>query len=595
MVRFIFVAGLCLFSMLIAPVAGAMERVALVIGNSAYTQVSALRNPKNDATALSASLENLGFKVVRGIDLDRRGFISKIREFSKVSAGADVALFFYAGHGLQVGGSNFLVPVDAVIADETDLSFEAIELSSVLKVMEREDRINLVFLDACRDNPMTRGLSRSMGTRSSRVGRGLAPIESGSGTLIGFATQPGNVALDGDNSFNSPFTTALLKHINTPNLDVAQLMRRIRVDVKAATNGRQIPWTNESLTSDFSFRSIVVQPKTGTDIFSPPVVTQPGTSGSAADTLTELAFWNEVKNSNDVELLQEYLNQYPGGRFVFIAKRKIKKLEATGIASLPGHRPQVPQQPAPDKASILNVVMQKCDFEAAQGFNNDNPSHITGVDFQNLPAKLAITFCEVALKQEPRNLRARFQLARAHDKAGDLRRANRYYRSAANSGYAAAQNAMGSAFDRGRGVAPNLTWAFSWYRKAAEQGHAIAAFKMGNALAIGRGIAEDQQEAVFWYRKSANEGYSDAQYRLALMLEYGTGTDTNPAEAAEWYYRALESKTKMSLLVVRRRWKPETLQVMQNLLSRNGLYSGPINGDLNVETTTAMKILCACG
>lgn len=204
------------------PHARAAKRVALVIGNSAYTHSTPLRNPSNDANAIAAVLKRLGFKVEKGVNVNRRELESKIRTFAKLARGADVALFFYAGHGLQVNGRNYLVPVDAKLPDEDDLEFETVRLETILTLMERERRTNLMFLDACRDNPLARNLARGMGTRSAAVGRGLAPVESGVGTLIAFATKPGSVALDGKGA-NSPFTRALLKHIETPGIEIENL------------------------------------------------------------------------------------------------------------------------------------------------------------------------------------------------------------------------------------------------------------------------------------------------------------------------------------------------------------------------------------
>src|SRR5262249_42876078 len=151
-----------------------------------------------------------GFEVILGVDLDKRGFESKVRDFSQLIADADVAAFFYAGHGLQVSGRNYLVPVDAHLENERDLDFATIGFDLVLKQMElgRETKTNIVFLDACRNNPFVRNLARSMGTRSISVGQGLAQVNTGVGTFIAYSTQPDNVALDG-NGPNSPFTTAL--------------------------------------------------------------------------------------------------------------------------------------------------------------------------------------------------------------------------------------------------------------------------------------------------------------------------------------------------------------------------------------------------
>jgi tetratricopeptide (TPR) repeat protein len=234
---------------LAASPAPAGPRVALVIGNGDYRHASRLANPANDATDIAQALRRLGFDVVEGRDLDRRGMENKVREFGRKLDGAALALFFYAGHGLQVGGKNYLVPIDAKLERAGDLNFETIDVGNVLAQMETEKRVNLVLLDACRDNPLARSFARSLGTRSTSVGQGLASIQSAIGTMIAYATQPDNVALDGTGR-NSPFTAALLKHIGTPGLDIGVVMRRVRTDVIAATLEKQVPWDHSSLTGE---------------------------------------------------------------------------------------------------------------------------------------------------------------------------------------------------------------------------------------------------------------------------------------------------------------------------------------------------------
>lgn len=226
----------------------AADRVALVIGNGAYQSATRLANPANDATDIAKALRTIGFDVVEGVDVDRRTMEVRIREFSRKLPDAKVALFFYAGHGMQVAGKNYLVPVDAKLEQAGDLALDTVDVHVVLQQMESQKRVNLVFLDACRDNPLARSLAKSFGSsRSGAVGQGLASIQSAIGTMIAFATQPDNVALDG-NGRNSPFTTALLKHIHTPGLDISVMMRRVRTDVLAATGERQVPWDHSSLT-----------------------------------------------------------------------------------------------------------------------------------------------------------------------------------------------------------------------------------------------------------------------------------------------------------------------------------------------------------
>ena len=246
-VRRLSVWALACFALLWASVvsAGASDRVALVVGNAAYEHTDALRNPGNDAEAMAAALERLGFEVVLGTDLDLDGFYDKLDEFDAASRGADVTLFFYAGHGLQVDGKNWLAPVDARLGSKLDLKRGAVELDTVLDQMRGTTK--LVYLDACRTNPLARGLARSMGlTRTAAAERGLARVEDEPGTLIGYATAPGGVADDGG-GLNSPFTEALLAHIEMPGLSVNDMFGEVSKAVRRATGGDQVPWISSSL------------------------------------------------------------------------------------------------------------------------------------------------------------------------------------------------------------------------------------------------------------------------------------------------------------------------------------------------------------
>ena len=239
--------------------AAAEKRVALVVGNSTYKEVTPLTNPVNDANDISSALKSAGFDVVLGVDVDKRDFDARIRSFTELLENADVAIFFYAGHGLQVAGRNYLIPVDAKLQNERDLDFDAVNLDFILKQMElgRADKTNIVFLDACRDNPFSRNLARSMGTRSASIGKGLAQVDTGVGTFIAYSTQPGNVALDGKGR-NSPFTAALAKHVREPDHNLTSVMIEVRKDVLAATDGKQVPWDHSALTGEFYFQQIAV-------------------------------------------------------------------------------------------------------------------------------------------------------------------------------------------------------------------------------------------------------------------------------------------------------------------------------------------------
>jgi uncharacterized caspase-like protein len=285
------------------------RRVALVIGNSAYQHTTPLNNPRHDAADLAATLTKLGFEVVSGTDLDKLAFDRTVRSFADKLSGASLGVLFYAGHGLQVDSVNYLVPVDARLGSSNALDFEMVRLDLLQRIMERETRANVIFLDACRDNPLARNLARALGTRSTGIGRGLAPVESGEGTLISFSTQPGNVALDGEGR-NSPFAAALVKHIATPGEDLSTVLIHVRNDVMSATKRRQVPWDHSALTARVYFAALpVARP-----------------AGPTFEQQAELAMWASVKDSTDPAVLQTYLARYPEGTFAALARVVIEKL-----------------------------------------------------------------------------------------------------------------------------------------------------------------------------------------------------------------------------------------------------------------------------
>ena len=227
--------------------AAAGTRLALVLGNSKYQNVPPLENPANDAQDLSQSLRRLGFDVIEQRDASREAMAKAVHDFSERLPGAEVALFFYAGHGLQMNGENYLVPVDAKIQNAADVRFNTINLADIQQEMESNGRTNIIILDACRDNPFADRLAQS---GRSLGARGLVRVETAAqGSLIVYSTQPNNIALDGAGR-NSPFTAALLKYVATPGLEVRQMISRVRGDVLAATDRKQTPWDSSSLVGD---------------------------------------------------------------------------------------------------------------------------------------------------------------------------------------------------------------------------------------------------------------------------------------------------------------------------------------------------------
>jgi hypothetical protein len=298
------------------PAAAEDRRVALVIGNSAYEGLPQLTNPANDANDIAARLSDLGFEVILGIDLDKSAFQSVVLRFARELEGADVSLLFYAGHGVQIDDVNHLIPVDAAIARGSDLTGETMTVDRIVGLMNTFTATTLVFLDACRDNPLTNGIPA--GENADGFGRGLARIRAEGGSYIAFATAPGNVAFDGEGR-NSPFTTALLRHIDTPNVDIRLMMSDVRRDVFEATGQAQMPWENNSLIGRFYFRQ--------------------GDGLERLDALsrTEAEAWKAIETSNRPEDFAAFLRDFPDGAFAAVADLKLKALreidEAQGAES----------------------------------------------------------------------------------------------------------------------------------------------------------------------------------------------------------------------------------------------------------------------
>jgi formylglycine-generating enzyme required for sulfatase activity len=307
----------------------AEKRVALVVGNSAYRNVTPLENPANDAKLLSDTLRGLGFTLVGGgaqLDLDKTAFDRTVQAFGRQLAGADVGLFYYAGHGLQVHGSNYLVPVDANVTKEADIDFQMLDTNLVLRQMEGAGtRLNIVILDACRNNPfggrgLAVGRAQDPGTiRLRDTSSGLAQMQAPEGTLISFATQPGSVAQDGAGG-NSPFSRALAETIRKPGLGIFDAFNQVGLLVKRATGGVQQPWVSSS-PIDGAFYFV---PPAGT--VAPEVARGPANEPASGGATDEVA-WNYLKSTTDVGALRRFADEFPNGAHAAEARTRIATLE----------------------------------------------------------------------------------------------------------------------------------------------------------------------------------------------------------------------------------------------------------------------------
>ena len=296
-------------------------RVALVVGNGDYAaEIGKLKNPTSDAQMVADTLTGLGFEVALVTDADQKAMKRAIREFGqklRATGPNGIGLFYYAGHGVQVDGENFLLPVGAEIQAEGDVELEAVSASSILSQMQfAGNAVNLVFLDACRNNPLT---------RSFRSGsRGLARVDAPRGSFVGYSTAPGDVSVDGESS-NSPYALALVEELNTPGISIEEAHRAVRGKVLAATNQRQTPWDSSSLTGPVVLKQVTmvapIAPAT-----PPPAPSEP--SGGASTQQAELLFWDSIKQSDNPATFEAYLTQFPNGVFAGLARAKIAELES---------------------------------------------------------------------------------------------------------------------------------------------------------------------------------------------------------------------------------------------------------------------------
>ncbi len=288
----------------------AEKRVALVIGNAAYKDAP-LKNPVNDARAMAAKLKELGFQVVQRENTTKLEMERAVADFGDLLNPDTVGLIFYAGHGLQVDGRNYLVPVDARVAAQTRVRLETVDVDILLEQMGAAgSRVNIVILDACRNNPFERRFRSYEG--------GLAQINAPTGTLIAYATAPGKTAADGSGA-NGLYTAELVRALDAPGLPVEEVFKRVRVEVARASSGTQTPWEASSLTGSFSFREA---PRVAPPAPAPATVAPP--PAPAVD--KELVFWNSIQASQDPSMFDAYLRQFPNGSFVELARAKAAAL-----------------------------------------------------------------------------------------------------------------------------------------------------------------------------------------------------------------------------------------------------------------------------
>jgi len=454
------------------------ERIALIFGNGAYHAAPTLENPGNDADDIAKALKAMGFAVIERRDATRAEMTAALRDFSERIAAADVALFYYAGHGLQMEGENYLLPVDAQIETPADVRFNTINLTDVQQEMAGAQRANIIILDACRNNPFAAKLSghgRAIGER------GLGRVEaSAAGSLIVFSTQPDNVALDGAGR-NSPFAAAIAKYVATPGLEVRQMISKVRGDVLAATGQKQIPWDSSSLVGDVYLAGPAPQAAASVAPTAPPAPTE-----TPAPTA--------VAPGNESPQRQQAVKTGPVA-------------ECEKIAS-----------PVPNFAdpAILKASKQPKDWNRALGF------------------------CKQAAEDNPNDAKLRYDLGISYYYTKDYLSALRHLTLAADAENADAQTQLGYMFVTGTGVVKDYHRAFDYFSKAAAAGNSAAIGNLGSMYSNGFGVREDDAQALALYEKAIEAGNPFALGQTGVMYFNGKGAPRDYAAAAQYFQQAAD-------------------------------------------------------
>ncbi|MBL8706361.1 MAG: caspase family protein [Rhodospirillales bacterium] len=400
------------------------KRVALVIGNAAYKDAP-LQNPVNDARGMAARLRQLGFDVVMRENATRAHVASAIAEFTAKTTPSTVALFFYAGHGIQVRGRNYLIPVDAAIESESAVAFSAIDVAQIGDEIEQAGvRVRLIVLDACRNNPFEKKL------RGVGQSRGLAPMDAARGSLVAFATAPGSVAADGDGA-NSVYTGALLKALAVPGLKAEDVFKRARLSVLEQTRGAQTPWEQSALTGDLVLHAA------------------PAAVPTAAAPTPELLFWQSAHAANRLEEYEAYLRQYPEGSFAALARARVAAVKPVAPTAAPLRPAAAPARPATP------------------------PAKPTAEDDDHTLLVRAFAQAVAPPGDAGRPAEAMMRRAEALAAVGDHGGARLFYERLALAGDARAALALARSYDPGWlrqqgvvGVAPDLVRAAYWYARA---------------------------------------------------------------------------------------------------------------------------------
>ncbi|CDX45705.1 Peptidase C14 caspase catalytic subunit p20 [Mesorhizobium sp. SOD10] len=548
--------------------AHADRRVALVIGNSQYREIPALKNPDKDAEDVSKTFRLAGFEVFAAKDLTRLQFEEKFRNYLAAADGADLAVVYYSGHGFQIGGENFLIPVDASLKDAADMEVQAIKVDDILRQLRSRSKIQMIILDACRNNPFPR---KDYWLRDQLIvagDSGLAQVTGSQNTLIAFATEPGAVAYDGSGDL-SPFSSSFSRRALAPNQEIRSVMAAVRRDVVKATNGKQVPWENSSLIDDVVLMRGTEQPAPPPDAGQDQQVTERGIEVAAAEAIDN----RDIRVPLGVGPVPLKLDFPANDAGVSL---KLASYPATGTLSLPDrmlspqsslmagevgnlrYEPQIGSAAPVDigfqirvgnaakQATVkLSPNVDPCDQAAGE------PLDLQGVVPGRLPNEIgggAVDACEAAAKSYPDIPRFRYELGRALLAAGRIDEARQAIQEAADKGHIRALFALGSIASSGMGTAADTSKAGDLYSKAADKGDPYALAAWGRALFNGLGVERDIGKGLDLLLQAAAMGHIDAMKELAVIFNEGrNGVPADPARALAFLKAGMERQDVYSM------------------------------------------------
>ena len=559
------------------------RRVAFVIGNSDYSSVPKLPNPRNDAEAVAKALKRSGFEVVTAIDLDRAQLDAAFTKFVRSMNQADLSLFYYSGHGIEVGGDNRIIPVDAHLKSATDLEVETVSVETVMSYMQKNSKVQLVYLDSCRNNPFpSQSFLVGPDKQTAVAGVGLAPQISDLGSLVAFSTLPGEVAVDGTGD-KSPFTDAMVKQSFKLGVDVQTALTRVTQDVYAATNQQQKPWSSSTLPDPVFLAKPLIRIsaapstlasssgfKVGTAKSQDVAVTEqaPATDQVAALFGTSLAQPQRVAiGVGPVALLGDlpivraapavqvevsavpssgvmYVDGKPLGEGDVIDAPSLRKVTYEPSIGSDGATQTVQFKVMQNGAAAPELVtanmqpyVHKCDWEAAEPL--DLQGVATGKLLSDMDARLAVESCQKAIEAYPSESRYIYLLGRAKLAANDPAGARELFKKAADKGYKRAFAQLGDMAQQGLGQAQNLQEANLLLKTAAEAGDPRGMLLYARNLVKGSGTDRNVGEGVRLLNKAIEVGDTEAMNELGDMYATGRGVGKNQQRGLRFYEASL--------------------------------------------------------